>query len=389
MLVQGITKSNFMRILHLVCLCLLVACSDDDDPSIDPSGDVIEDTDTSTDGDPLEGTDTTVDALYFPPIESDIWETTLPDALGWNQTAIGQLDIFLEENNTKAFIILKDGKMVMERYYQDTDATTSHRWNSAAKTLTALTVGIAQQEEFLSINDASSDYLGNEWTSMTADQESQITIKNHLTMTTGGDYTVPDINCTDAECLLYLNEASTEWYYHNAYYTVLQDVVAAAVQNDFNSYYDSKIKSTTGITGAWIPVGYFRLYFSTARSMARFGLLNLNEGNWDGNQIINSDYFTEMTTPSQDINKAYGNLWWLNGQESFKLPTVNATFPGKLIATAPDDLIAGIGKDDQKLYVVPSEGLVVMRLGDAADASLLGPSGYDTDLWEKIMEVID
>jgi CubicO group peptidase (beta-lactamase class C family) len=122
--------------------------------------------------------------------------------------------------------------------------------------------------------------------------------------------------------------------------------------------------------------------------MARFGLLTLNEGNWEGNQLINSAYFTEMTTPSQDINEAYGYLWWLNGQDSYRLPGTTTTFTGKLIPTAPDDLIASLGKDDQKVYVLPSEGLVVIRLGDATEESLLGPSGFDTDLWEKIMAVI-
>jgi CubicO group peptidase (beta-lactamase class C family) len=63
-------------------------------------------------------------------------------------------------------------------------------------------------------------------------------------------------------------------------------------------------------------VGFNNIYFSTARSMARFGLLNLNKGIWDTVPILNdTNYFTEMTTTSQDMNRSYGYLWWLNGKK--------------------------------------------------------------------------
>ena len=142
--------------------------------------------------------------------------------------------------------------------------------------------------------------------------------------------------------------------------------------------------------GNWLQLGFSNVYYSTARSMARFGLLNLNEGSWNGNPILgNSGYFSAMTNTSQDLNKAYGYLWWLNGKESFRVPASEVQFPGKLIPNAPDDLIAGLGKDDQKLYVIPSKGLVIVRMGDDAAETLLGPSSFDNELWEKINAVIN
>lgn len=372
-----------MRYISIFFLILLSCNSNDDLENTDDT--VIYTDDTTEDSD----TDLEDSTLYFPTPDGDIWETVTLESLSWNTNALNELDTFLEESNTKAFIILKDGRIVIENYYQDTDATTPHQWNSAAKTLTAYTIGIAQEEGYLNLDDSTSIYLGEGWTNMTSNQEAAITIRNQLTMTTGGDYTVENINCTDPECLNYLSPPSTEWFYHNAFYTLLQDVVTTATPTTFNDYFDEKIKTQTGITGAWVSFGYFKLYFSTARSMARFGLLNLNGGNWDGNQILDASYFTSMTTPSQNINEAYGYLWWLNGQDSYRLPGTTTTFPGKLIPTAPNDLIAGLGKDDQKVYVVPSEGLVVIRLGDTPGESLPGPSGYDTDLWEKIMNVLD
>ena len=53
-----------------------------------------------------------------------------------------------------------------------------------------------------------------------------------------------------------------------------------------DSYFTQKVKNPTGMTGAFFPSGYNNVFFSKPRSMARFGLLMLNQGNWNGNQII-------------------------------------------------------------------------------------------------------
>ena len=94
-----------------------------------------------------------------------------------------------------------------------------------------------------------------------------------------------------------------------------------------------------------------------------------------------------MTTPSQTLNRCYGYLWWLNGQSSYRLPGSQLNFPGSLIPSAPADMIAALGKNDQKIYVVPSLGLVVVRQGNSAGASRLAASSFDAELWTKIMAV--
>ena len=209
-------------------------------------------------------------------------------------------------------------------------------------------------------------------------------------MTTGLDYTVPNNNCTDPECLIYKDEPNSFWYYHNATYTTLHNIVSGAVGTDFDSYFIAKLKSKIGMQGAWIPFGYFKLYYSNARSMARVGLLNLNKGVWNGTTILDdSDYFNAMTNTSQNHNKAYGYLWWLNGKDSFRGPGLTQEFQGKLIPNAPDDLIAGLGKNDQKMYVIPSRNLVIIRMGDDAGEALLGPSSFDNDLWAEINKLIN
>lgn len=349
---------------------LLINCSSDNDEN-----DVIDDIQT--------------DEMYFPPINSDVWETISMNDLGWNTNNIQQLRDFLINSNTEAFLILYNGKIAFEEYFNGFTATQNHTWNSAGKTLTAAMVGIAEQEDFLNIDDTSQQYLGQHWSSLTDAQEQQIRVKNHLTMTTGLDYEVDNLFSTDPSDLIYRDNPNSFWYYHNAPYTLLQSIVSRAINRDFDNYFNEKLRSKIGMNGFWFQVGFNRLYISTARSMARFGLLNLNRGNWDGTQIINQNYVDAMTSTSQNLNEAYGYLWWLNGKESFKLPATTATFQGKLIPNAPDDLFAGLGKNDQKLYVAPSKKLVIVRFGDASGSPLLGPSGYDNELWEKLNLVIN
>ena len=64
-------------------------------------------------------------------------------------------------------------------------------------------------------------------------------------------------------------------------------------------------------------------------------------------------------------------------------------FNGWLIPTAPEDMYCALGKDDQKIYVVPSKKLVIIRMGDAADGTNFALSDFDNELWQKINAVIN
>jgi len=327
---------------------------------------------------------------YFPPIGSDAWETLTMKELNWNEAAVQPLLDYLESKDTKAFLVLKDGRMVLESYFNGSDAADNNAWNSAGKTLTAMTIGIAQEEGFLSLEDSSAEFLGAGWSGLTPTQQNNIRIRNHLTMTTGLDYTVENNFCTDADCLQYLNEPDTYWFYHQGTYTVLDQLVTTAVGQNLTRYFNQKIRNRIGMQGTFVELGFNNVYFSTARSMARFGILNLNRGVWDGTPILgDSDYFDAMTTTSQQLNPAYGYLYWLNGKNNYRIPASEEEFTGKLIPNAPDDLYAGLGANDQKLYVVPSQKLVVIRMGNDASESNLGPSSFDDELWGLINNVID
>ncbi|SNR34459.1 serine hydrolase [Flavobacterium sp. ov086] len=330
--------------------------------------------------DPTEQAPTPTDTMYFPPLTGNTWETKSITDLKWNQTAVQPLLDYLELKNSKSFIILINGRIVIEKYFNNHSATTNWYWASAGKTLTSTMTGIAQQENLININNKVSQYIGTGWTSETLAQENLITCKNLLTMTSGLDDSTDDV---DPASLIYKAEAGKRWAYHNVY-VKLQDVIAKASGQTWQNYFNTKLRDKIGMDGTWVQLGVNSVYTSTSRSMARFGLLMLNKGKWNNNQILNETYFNEATTTSQNINLGYGYLWWLNGKTSYHLPQSQLTFAGSVIPTAPNDMYMALGKNDQKIYVVPSKNMVIIRMGDAADDVNLALSDFDKTLWTKI-----
>lgn len=355
------------KILFLFALTSLMACKDDT-----PLAPTLND--------------------YFP-TGSD-WSTRSPDELGWNTAQLSELYNLLETNGTRGFIVLQKGHIVLEQYWgkdilnvADFNQNSNWYWASAGKTLTSTLAGIAADEQYLDLYAQSNQYLGNGWSSLTPSQEDAITVRHHLTMTTGLDDGVVNVDDTDPSSLIYLAPAGQRWAYHNAPYTLIDTIIEAAVNQSFESYFNTKLRDPIGMDGNWLWVDHNHVYFSTPRSMARFGHLILHRGTWDGNAVIPADYVDSMTTRSQNINESYGFLWWLNNGESFMMPTTQAVFTGNITPHAPEDMVSGLGKNGQFVCVIPSKDLVVVRMGENPDNSLV-PALFLEDIWEILGNIV-
>ncbi|MFY8181636.1 MAG: serine hydrolase domain-containing protein [Flavobacterium sp.] len=352
------------KYITLLALSLLTfSCSSDDDTN---------------------SSNTPEETMYFPPNDgSNTWETKSISSLGWNQSAVQPLLDYLQLKHSKSFIILVNGRIVLENYFNGHSATTPWYWASAGKTLTTTVTGIAEQEGLININNKVSDYIGTGWTSAPLAKENLITCKNLLSMNSGLNETLGD-NVSPAN-LQYVADAGTRWAYHNVY-VKLQDVIAQQSGQTWTNYFNTKLRDKLGMTGgAWINSGDgLSVYWSTSRNMARFGLMALNKGKWNGNQVVNEAFFNNATTTSQSINQSYGYLWWLNGKSSYRLPQTQFQFNGSIIPSAPSDMYCALGKDDQKIYVIPSKKMVIIRMGDAADTVNMALSDFDDVLWQKI-----
>jgi len=110
--------------------------------------------------------------IYFPPNGSDDWDTINYQSLGYCEEEIDSLYEYLESTNSKAFILLKDGKIVLEKYFGTFNKDSAWYWASAGKTVTAFLTGIAQEQGHLLLSDSSSKFLGQGWTSCTPSDRS-------------------------------------------------------------------------------------------------------------------------------------------------------------------------------------------------------------------------
>ncbi len=356
-----------MKFLKIICILILpiLGCNKNDDET-------------------QPGTE---DSMYFPSNTDTIWETKSLSSLGWNEGAVQPLKEFLSQKHTKSFMILVNGRIVMEEYFNGHTSASSWQWNSAGKTLVATTTGIAQQEGLLNINNKVSQYLGTGWTSEALEKENLITSRHLLTMTSGID---DESELVIKLNLKYLADAGTRWSYHNVFQK-LMDVVAEAGKQDFEAYFNTRLKNKIGMDGFWNNGIIFKIYHSNTRSMARFGLLALNKGKWENESIINEAFFNESIGTSQNINPAYGYLWWLNGKTSYMIPGGQTVYQGTLVPNAPQDMYAAMGAEDQRIYVIPGKNMVVVRMGNASDPANPGfaLSGFDNALWAKINALIN
>lgn len=334
-----------------------------------------------------------IDGLVFPSATS--WQTVEPSSLGISNAELAEFKKYLVSSNTRAFLLLKNGRIVMEEY-QNNDLlgkpfgqNSQWYWASAGKTLTSFTTGMAQEQGFLDISEKTSTYLGKGWTSLPSAKEDLITVKNQLTMSSGLDLSVADPSCFEPSCLQYAADAGTRWDYHNAPYTLLDQVIENATKKPFEDYFNAVLRDKIGMDGNWIWVKNDHVFFSTPRSMARFGILMANNGEWDGQTIMqDKSYFAQMTNTSQQLNKSYGYLWWLNGKESAMVPGIQVVFKRWLTPSAAADMVAAMGKNGQLLNIVPSKGLIVVRMGEFTESGQVGLDVQE-EIWSRLNSMLD
>ena len=353
---------NYTKLLLLLVLALISGCSKDD------------------------GEKQPTESFYFPSNTASDWETKSITSLGWNQNEVQALKDYLIEKNSKSFMILVNGRIVMEEYFDGHTRDSIWQWNSAGKTLVSASAGIAEQEGLLDTDNMVSQYIGTGWTSAPQEKEDLITSFHLLTMTTG----LEDVNLVTPAGLTYLADAGTRWSYSNVFQK-LMDVVAVSSNQDFETYFNAKLKNKIGMDGFWNNGIIFKIYHSNTRSMARFGLLALNKGKWDNEQIINETFFNASISTSQDINPSYGYFWWLNGKPSYMIPGGQTVYQGNLVPNAPADMYTAMGAEDQRIYVIPGKKMVVIRMGKVSYPGnpSFALSGFDNELWQKINAVIN
>lgn len=333
--------------------------------------------------------------LYFPTAES--WKTVEPASVGWRSMALDEALDFAMSRKSSGVVVLHQGRILAERHQsvekpslryrglvhgRDDEGRVIEDVASVQKSVASILVGIAQEKGLLRISDPVHKHLGSGWSNATTEQESRITIRHLISMSSG---------LTDR--LRYSDPPGTKWKYNTNAYCLSVRAVAEAAKMTPNEVTRVWLTGPLEMRDSrWVerrlarisPPETNRLGFATtARDLARFGLLILAEGQWNRSVVLaDQTYLKDALTPSQEMNPGYGYLWWLNGQKQAQRP--GRAVRGPLNSEAPQDLVAALGALGRKCYVVPSLGLVVTRLGDQPDS--LRTKKFDTEFWRLLMK---
>jgi CubicO group peptidase (beta-lactamase class C family) len=379
-----------LRTLLLPLVCVACACAaatpgEDTDPT--PDAGVEAPADAGVNASPDAGVDAGTDAgatqvLSFPGDDAS-WPTVDPASAGWDVAKLNAALDFAGSRDTRSLVILQDGRILAERYWS-VGPNFMRDIASAQKSIVSVLVGIAVEKQLLTLDESISGVLGAGWSNADAEAEARITVRHLLTMTSGLGLTL------EAQAA-----PGTTWLYNNDAYHRLQLVLEKRSGLGIDALSRAWLFQPLGATHSeWAPraqtdsqgLALWGLSMS-ARDLARFGLLMMADGAWNGTQVAPSEYLATATRPSQALNPAYGQLFWLNGQAFTLIPPASARIDGPLIPSAPQDVFAGLGKDDQKVYVSRSLRLVVTRLGAQAGTRTAETlSDFDEELWSRLMD---
>lgn len=307
------------------------------------------------------------DTVIYP---IDEWERSTPAEAGLDPAPLEELTTFLGEQKSDCMVVVKDGEVVAESYWNDFDADTDREVFSASKSVTSTLVGIAQDEGFLSIDEPASKYI-TEWQGT---ESESVTIKNLLSNDSGRywDYVSDYQKLAGGENdktayaigLDQQHPPGEHWEYNNSAIQTLEAVLERATGQDVEEFAQEHLfepigmESTISKDGAGNPMMFMGVQ-AGCLDMARFGYLFLRDGMWADEEVLPSEWVAEATSPSQELNPGYGYLWWLNSDGE---GATAGTFAPE-IKGAPDDAYAALGLFDQIVLVLPEQDMVVVRLG--------------------------
>jgi len=304
-----------------------------------------------------------------------------------------------ELGETRAVVIVQGGRLVAERYRQGYGPTTRLVSWSMAKSITHALVGIAVKQGLVDIDRA----MGNpRWPA--GDTRAAVTWRQWMQMVDGQDYHeigVRDPTRNDAARMLFgdgrldvaayaaalpqIHATGTHWNYNTAGVELIDDALGRVFAPNASpaerrarvaDVLKRELFLPIGMTSAlpeFDAAGTFlggSLVYATARDFARFGLLYLRDGVWDGTRILPVGWADFARTRGPAANGAtYGAGFWITP------PAGDAARPHALTPEGPADLFTAQGHEGQLITLVPSKDLVIVRLGHLDDAHGWTPLG--------------
>jgi CubicO group peptidase (beta-lactamase class C family) len=324
-----------------------------------PSG---HNTETNTDSDPSPdpAIDTAIDPELFDPL------------------VFGEAVRYADESRSVALLVQQGGVIRYERYWPGYDVTTRTNPNSMHKPVLALLLGAAIADGYIgSVDDAAALWLP-EWR---GDARRDITLRHLLQMASGLE--VPVFGTWKSAKILFGSDlvagviglvaekpAGSDFQYSNANSQLLALVIERATGRPYAEYLSQRLWQPLGAGDAFLwldrpggmPRGFCCL-FATARDWLRVGELLLNRGAWGGEPLVPRDYVEAMLSPSA-TNPNFGFQLWLGSPKGqirkYNDYTVTAFHSVPFVV---EDVITVDGYGGQRVYIVPSRELIIVRTG--------------------------
>ena len=294
-------------------------------------------------------------------------------------------ETFLEKNRTQAFIVIQDGTLLYEQYFNGTQRDSIVTSFSVAKSFTSALIGIAIDEGYIeSVNDPITNYLPE--LSTRDVRFEKITIRDLLRMSSGLEYKenrFPGLNGDDPLTTYYPDQRHLalentkiidfpgEYFLYNKYHPqLLGMIIERATGGSVTEYLQEKIWEAVGMefSGSWSidseESGFEKMETginARAIDFAKFGQLFLNRGAWNGLQVISQAWISESTNPyiPTDYSTYYPSDWFsdLPGQGYYQY-----MWWGIAKEHGSYDFVAA-GDKGQFIYVSPDHALVIIRNG--------------------------
>jgi CubicO group peptidase (beta-lactamase class C family) len=303
-------------------------------------------------------------APQYWPLDSNYNKGVIPDSL----MAV------IDSNDTHAFIVIQNGKLLYEKYWDGYTPKTLSGSFSAAKSIISLLIGIALDEGKIKSLD---EPVGNYVPHFKEAGLEKVRIKDLLTMSSGTNYRESDLSYFSLNASAYYGDdegylisqlkakepAGVNWQYRSADTQVLGFVVEKAFGQNISELVSERFMKPMGAEAdaLWLLDGNknhekaFCCFNGVAHDYARFGQLVLNNGQWNGKQIVSESYIKAATTPASYLKDSYENgnpvdfygyQYWIFKEQGHEVVAQNGLF-------------------GQYVYIIRDKNAIVVRLGES------------------------
>ncbi len=337
---------------------------------------------------------------YWPTAD---WQLISPQKVGMSEEGLSKLSEYAfartgDDKNRKGIrtdgiVIIKNGRLVYEKYARNYTKDRPHLAWSVTKSFVNALYGIARKEGLLRLEDSASKYFP----SLNKEEYKEIKIDDILRMSSGLNwnegYEASPLK-SSVIAMLYtsgredmaaftasrelVHKPGTYLYYSSGDSNLLMSILKNVLKDEYSDYPWKKLFDKIGMknvvwerdkSGTFVGSSYI---YSTPRDLAKFGYLYLNNGVWGNEKLFSEDWvdYTTTVAPSFYTTPLYKGLdehimtaqWYAN------IPDPNRNVK-KPLPDAPDDTFMASGHWGQKIFVIPSWDMVIVRVADDRDGS--------------------